>query len=100
MVANGLNFTLVCDAGEVNLLGEVTGLGSYDDIALNADRLQLYGEELLVHNLDQLILLDLEALRKLRSLETAGATALGYGAFLYSACPMILSIRPQGRWPR
>jgi hypothetical protein len=36
-VKNGLNFTLVTALGELDLLGEVTGLGTYGDIALRAE---------------------------------------------------------------
>jgi hypothetical protein len=36
-VKNGLNFTLVTSLGELDLLGEVTGLGTYGDIALRAE---------------------------------------------------------------
>lgn len=73
---NGLNFTLVTDEGELDLLGEVTGLGNYGDIALRATELELYGATVRVLALDDLIrskaaagrakdLVDLEALRVL-----------------------------------
>jgi hypothetical protein len=42
-VRNGLNFTLVTDLGEIDLLGEVTGLGNYDDLALRAIEAEVYG---------------------------------------------------------
>jgi len=77
-LANGLNFTLVTDLGDLDLLGEVAGLGSYEDIALSAIEIALFGCQVAMLNLDQLIrskaaagrvkdLLDLEALRKLQS---------------------------------
>lgn len=71
---NGLNFTLVTDAGELDLLGEVTGIGGYSNMALSALELTLFGQPVKVIDLDTLIaskaaagrpkdLLDLEALR-------------------------------------
>lgn len=73
---NGLNFTLVTDEGDLDLLGEVTGLGSYDDIALRSIEIALYGLSVRVLSLDDLMrskaaagrakdLIDLEALRAL-----------------------------------
>jgi hypothetical protein len=74
---NGLNFTLVTDEGELDLLGEVTGIGSYGDMALHADVITAYDVSFKLMSLDDLIrskaaagrpkdLLDLEALRALR----------------------------------
>jgi predicted nucleotidyltransferase len=73
---NGLNFTLVTDEGDVDALGEVTGLGNYDDIALRAIEIDLYGARVRMLSLEDLIrskaaagrakdLVDLEALRVL-----------------------------------
>jgi predicted nucleotidyltransferase len=73
-IRNGLNFTLVTDEGDLDLLGEVTGLGSYDDIALRATEIDLHGTKVKLLALDDLIrskaaagrakdLIDLEALR-------------------------------------
>lgn len=75
---NGLNFTLVTDEGEIDLLGEVTGIGGYGDLALQAVPTELHGTSLRLMSLDDLIrskaaagrakdLLDLEALRALRA---------------------------------
>jgi predicted nucleotidyltransferase len=74
---NGLNFTLTTDLGDIDLLGEVTGVGGYANLALSAEELDLYGQRLRLIDLDTLItakaatgrakdLLDLEALRQLR----------------------------------
>ena len=74
---NGLNFTLVTDDGELDLLGEVTGIGGYGDMALQADVVTAYDVTFKLMSLDDLIrskaaagrpkdLLDLEALRALR----------------------------------
>lgn len=73
---NGLNFTLVTDEGELDVLGEVTGLGNYDDIALRAIEIDVHGARVRVLSLEDLIrskaaagrakdLVDLEALRAL-----------------------------------
>ena len=75
-VRNGLNFTLVTDEGELDLLGEVTGLGSHDDIALRALEIEVHGAVVKLLSLEDLIrskaaagrakdLVDLEALRAL-----------------------------------
>jgi predicted nucleotidyltransferase len=75
-IKNGLNFTLVTDEGEIDLLGEVTGLGNYSDIALRAIELEVYGTAVKLLSLEDLIrskaaagrakdLVDLEALRVL-----------------------------------
>jgi predicted nucleotidyltransferase len=73
---NGLNFTLVTDDGELDALGEVTGLGNYGDIALRAIEIEVHGAHVRVLSLEDLIrskaaagrakdLVDLEALRAL-----------------------------------
>ena len=76
MTNNGLNFTLTTSAGDIDLLGEVTGLGGYGDIALAAERIELHGASVRLLSLADLLrskaaagrakdLVDLEALRKL-----------------------------------
>jgi hypothetical protein len=40
---SGLNFTLVTDAGELDLLGEVTGLGGYEQALPVSGELSLFG---------------------------------------------------------
>jgi hypothetical protein len=50
----GLNFTLQTAAGDVDLLGEVSGVGGFADIAATADVQQLYGLRVLVMSLDAL----------------------------------------------
>ena len=73
----GLNFTLVCDHGEIDLLGEVTGLGSYADALPLSSVLNLFGHDVRVLDLDGLErtkraagrvkdLLDLEMIAALR----------------------------------
>jgi hypothetical protein len=76
---NGLNFTLVTDAGEIDLLGEVTGIGGFEDLVAGAVVHELYGIPVRVIGLADLErakvaagrakdLLDLEAIRALRKL--------------------------------
>lgn len=73
---NGLNFTLTTTAGDIDVLGEVTGLGGYGEIALRSETIDLYGAKVRILSLPDLIrskaaagrakdLVDLEALRRL-----------------------------------
>ena len=72
----GLNFTLTTTAGDIDVLGEVTGLGGYGELAIRADVVDLYGANVRILSLEDLIrskaaagrakdLVDLEALRAL-----------------------------------
>jgi predicted nucleotidyltransferase len=74
---NGLNFALVSDECALDLLGEVTGVGGYGQLAMHALTLEAYGVSVKLMSLDDLIrskaaaarpkdLLDLEALRHLK----------------------------------
>lgn len=51
----GLNFTLVTDAGDLDLMGELTGVGGYEQLLPGAMKLDLYGFPILVMGLDDLI---------------------------------------------
>jgi hypothetical protein len=76
----GLNFTLTTDLGEVDLLGEVSGIGNYDRVYAQSDELDVLGGKVRVLSVDGLIaakkaagrnkdrahLLELEELKKLR----------------------------------
>lgn len=72
----GLNFTLTTTLGDLDLLGEVTGGGRFEDLAPSADRIVLEGFECLVVPLPVLIALkraagrgkDREALAELEAL--------------------------------
>ena len=75
---NGLNFTLTTTAGDIDVLGEVTGLGGYGEIALRSETIDLYGAKVRILSLPDLIrskaaagrakdLVDLEALRRLEA---------------------------------
>ena len=50
----GLNFTLDTDLGPLDLLGEVTGLGSFDHVDAASSELEIAGTRLLVLTLDGL----------------------------------------------
>lgn len=74
---NGLNFPVVTDEGELDLLGEVTGIGGYGELTPRAVATELYGHAVKLMSLDDLIrakaaagrakdLIDLEALRALK----------------------------------
>jgi hypothetical protein len=76
----GLNFTLVTDYGDVDFLGEVSGIGSYQQAVAQSGEENIEGMTLRVLSLDGLIaakkaagrakdlaqLLELEELKKLR----------------------------------
>ena len=76
----GLNFTLTTDFGWMDLIGEVSGVGSYESVVAESAEQELYGFRLRVLSLDGLIaakraasrpkdqthLLELEELKKLR----------------------------------
>ena len=51
---SGLNFTLSTDRGDVDLLGEVTGVGGFAEVARDSTPLDLYGRRVLVMSLDAL----------------------------------------------
>jgi len=79
-IQRGLNFTLSTDLGDLDLLGEVAGLGFYDAVRNFSEPLTLFERECQVLSLDGLILAkraagrardlevlpELEALRELR----------------------------------
>lgn len=54
-IKNGLNFTLTTSLGALDLLGEITGGGSYEDILPHSINLQLHGIECFCLGLDYLI---------------------------------------------
>ncbi len=51
----GLNFTFVTDVGDLDLLGEVRGIGYYDEAVEGASTFELLGYEFKVIALDKLI---------------------------------------------
>ncbi len=73
----GLNFTLTTDAGDLDLLGEVKGVGRFDDALPRSVEYEIYGCAIRVMGLEDLIrakqaagrdkdLLHLKELRELR----------------------------------
>ncbi|WP_394822831.1 hypothetical protein [Pendulispora albinea] len=74
---SGLNFTLRTDVGDVDLLGEVAGVGSFDDVVALSSPMTLFGCHVHLLGLDGLErakraagrpkdLLDLEEIRTLK----------------------------------
>ena len=54
-VRRGLNFTLTTDAGPVDVLGEITGIGDYVAVFAVSEDVALYGASYRCINLDALI---------------------------------------------
>ena len=54
-VWSGLNFTLTTKLGALDLLGEITGGGGYDELLPDVIRLRLYGVECFCLGLERLI---------------------------------------------
>jgi hypothetical protein len=75
----GLNFTLTTNAGDLDLLGEIAGGGSYDQLVAHSTTLRVFGLDVRVVTLAQLIHLkraagrprDLEAIAELELLQDA-----------------------------
>ncbi len=51
----GLNFTLTSDLGAIDLLGEITGGGSYEDLLPHCVQMEPFGVSCLCLNLEKLI---------------------------------------------
>lgn len=75
-VRKGLNFTLTTSFGDLDLLGEITGGGSYDALVGDSTAVPAFGVEVRCLNLDRLIQVkraagrpkDLEAIAELEAL--------------------------------
>ncbi len=52
---SGLNFTLTTTAGDIDLLGEITGGGAYDDLLPHTLEIELFGHRCLCLDLEWLI---------------------------------------------
>ena len=52
---NGLNFTLVTTAGDLDLLGELAGVGDFEALATQAEAMDIEGQRTSIISLDQLI---------------------------------------------
>jgi len=80
----GTNFTLVTTIGDIDMLGEVAGVGDYEEVSKQSVSTRLYGCEVMILNLeslikakraagrtkDLLVLPELEALHEALSLST------------------------------
>jgi predicted nucleotidyltransferase len=73
----GLNFTLESDAGDIDLLGELAGVGMYQQVVIDAVALEIYGHQVRIISLEKLELAkraagrakdlaDLEAIREIK----------------------------------
>ena len=54
-ISRGLNFTLTTDLGALDLLGEITGGGRYEDLLPHCVEMQLFGVPVLTLGLKRLI---------------------------------------------
>lgn len=54
-VRKGCNFTFVTDAGDLDILGYITGLGDYEAMTANALSLRMFGRSVLVMDLEDVI---------------------------------------------
>lgn len=54
-ISHGINFTLITDLGSLDLLGEITGGGNYEDLLPHAFTLEAFGIKLRCLTLDWLI---------------------------------------------
>jgi hypothetical protein len=54
-IRNGCNFTLVTTAGDIDVLGEITGGGSYDALLNASEPMTLFGHEFAVLEIEMLI---------------------------------------------
>jgi hypothetical protein len=76
-LARGLNFTLTTDLGDIDLLGEIAGGGSYDDLLPHCIVIQVFGVECHCLGLARLIHVkraagrpkDLEAVAELEAID-------------------------------
>ncbi|MEW6618599.1 MAG: nucleotidyltransferase [bacterium] len=51
----GLNFTFSTDIGDIDLIGEVQGIGYYDDVLNHSETMEIYGMECNVLTIEGLI---------------------------------------------
>ena len=54
-VLRGLNFTLTTSLGDIDLLGEITGGGSYEDLLPHSIPIRVFGVDCLCLGLERLI---------------------------------------------
>lgn len=51
----GLNFTLITNAGSIDLLGEIVGGGTFEMLRAHSSQMRIFGRDVRVLNLDALI---------------------------------------------
>lgn len=76
-VERGLNFTLTTDIGDLDLFGEISGGGTYDDLLTDSITIQVFGVECRCLGLERLISVkraagrpkDLEVIAELEAIE-------------------------------
>src|SRR3989442_1373331 len=51
----GLNFTLTTTAGDIDLLGEITGGGTFNDLVADTEIIEVFGVKCLCLSLERLI---------------------------------------------
>lgn len=54
-LSNGTNFTFQSTLGDIDLLGEVAGLGTYEEVKATANNMRLFGFDVLVLSVEGLI---------------------------------------------
>jgi hypothetical protein len=54
-LAQGMNFTFQADFGDIDILGELSGVGQFPELARDAVLIELYGMQIRVASLDSLI---------------------------------------------
>jgi predicted nucleotidyltransferase len=54
-IKRGLNFTLLTDLGALDFLGEVSGVGDYEEVKKNSDVMSIFGMDCQVLSLQALI---------------------------------------------
>lgn len=75
-LARGLNFTLVTNIGDIDVLGEIAGGGGFGELAPHAERIDVFGVSCLVLSLEKLIVVkraagrpkDIEAIAELEAI--------------------------------
>jgi predicted nucleotidyltransferase len=75
-IERGLNFTLTTDLGDIDLLGEITGGGTFEDLRSHTMTLELFGLQVLCLDLEWLMRVkraagrprDLEVLAELQAI--------------------------------
>lgn len=54
-LSGGMNFTLQTDLGEIDLMGELSGVGHFSDLLRDSEKVRLYRNEVRIASLDAVI---------------------------------------------